>query len=416
MQRLPFSFVAIITICCGQSLAIDLPKPAAGSIAVATVSRSDRATGGGLGLTVENGRLLRNGRPYRAIGVNYFDLFSRLLKAPNDISYRAGLRQLAQAGIPWVRFHACGFWPIDNDLYRTNKEAYFARLDKIVRAAEEYHVGLIPSLFWLWSTVPDMMGEPMDQLGNRQSKSIRFIRQYTTEVVGRYKDSPAIWGWETGNEYNLAADLPNAAHFRPVVVPSLKTASARSARDEFSSQQMLTVFDEFARAVRRCDPKRIIVSGNSVPRASSYHNTLERSWKLDTAEEFAQILVRDNPDPIDTLGVHVYPVDRGPYPGGAKGLDALIAVMCRVGQDKQKPLFVGEFGSALPNDPARERAVFEELLAAIERNPVPLAAVWVFDFSAQDKQGLNVTFDNARAYQLELIGRANARLRKAMEQ
>lgn len=362
------------------------------------------------GVAVEEGRLMRDGRPYRAFGVNYPDLFSRTLLDHNDTSYRAGLKQLAQAGIPWARFKACGFWPIDNDLYFRDEAAYFALMDQVVRAAEEYHVGLVPSLFWHFPTVPDMMGEPIDQLGNRQSKTIAFIRQYTAEVVSRYKDSPAVWGWELGNEYNLGVDLPNAAKSRPWVAPRLKTPSSRSARDDLTSAEMLVVIDEFARTVRRHDPRGMIISGNSVPRASAYHNTLDRSWKPDTPEQFVQVLLRDNPHPLDTLCVHIYPVERGSYPAGAKGLNELIAAICRISQEAKKPLFVGEFGAAIPSDPARERAVFQELLDTLERHPVPLAALWAFDFKPQDKEGLNVTFDNARAYQLQLIGQANARL------
>ena len=65
------------------------------------------------GLSVSQGVLLRQGAPYQGIGVNYFSLFSRTLKNPADRSYEAGLKQLADAHIPFVRFMACGFWPVD---------------------------------------------------------------------------------------------------------------------------------------------------------------------------------------------------------------------------------------------------------------------------------------------------------------
>ena len=44
---------------------------------------------------------------------------------------------------------------MDNDLYLKDKEAYFRRLDSVVRAAEEQGIGLIPSLFWNLATVPE---------------------------------------------------------------------------------------------------------------------------------------------------------------------------------------------------------------------------------------------------------------------
>ena len=74
-----------------------------------------------LGLTVRDGVLMRDGKAYRAVGVNYFDLFARVLRNEDDTSHRAGLARLSQAGIPFARFMASGFWPVDNDLYLKDK-------------------------------------------------------------------------------------------------------------------------------------------------------------------------------------------------------------------------------------------------------------------------------------------------------
>ena len=61
------------------------------------------------------------------------------------------------------------------------------------------------------------------------------MRTYIREVVSRYVNSPAIWGWEFGNEYNLPADLPNAADHRPPIVTSpvnTITVRAYDAKDD----------------------------------------------------------------------------------------------------------------------------------------------------------------------------------------
>ena len=47
-----------------------------------------------LGLAVVDGVLLRDGKPYRGIGANYFDLFARVLHDPKDTSHRQGLARL----------------------------------------------------------------------------------------------------------------------------------------------------------------------------------------------------------------------------------------------------------------------------------------------------------------------------------
>jgi len=363
------------------------------------------------GLSVRNGVLVQNGKPYRGMGVNYFSLASRALKSPPDRSYEKGLRELSEAGIPFVRFMACGFWPSDWDLYLTNKPAYFSRTDDIVRCAETNHIGLIPSLFWNMATVPDLMGEPIDQLGNPDSKTIAFIRQYTREVVTRYRGSRAVWAWEFGNEYALAADLPNAEKWRPPVWPTLKTALQRTSRDELSSQAMITALAAFAETARSLDPDRLLVTGNALPRASAYHNTHEKSWKPDSPAQFENILLRDNPDPFNTLCVHVYPREKEKeiYPGGATNLPALVATLQSLARKAQKPLFIGEFGAPSTMSPTEESARFEELVTAIESNAVPLSAVWVFDHAHQDKEW-NVTFTNRRAYMLHRIGAVNRAL------
>ena len=367
---------------------------------------SQQTFGGSPGLSVKDGVLTLAEKPYRGIGANYFDLFYRTLTRHGDKSYEEGLRQLSQAGIPFVRFSCGGFWPIDWDLYSRDTGSYFTLLDGVVRAAEKHRIGLIPSLFWHIATVPDLVGEHVDQLGNSDSRTIAFIRRYTEEIVVRYKDSPAIWGWEFGNEYNLVADLPNAAACRPPVLMHLKTATTRTARDELRSEQMLTAFAEFARSVRRHDRHRIIITGNSVPRSCAYHNTKERSWKPDTIEQFNEILLRDNPDPIDTLSVHIYPEKDGKYPAGTGDLKSLIQAIQRMSVNAGKPLFIGEFGVPKELEPGKARSTFEEFLAAIETCRVPLAAFWVFDLSQQEKDW-NITFTNERSYMIDLVAKAN---------
>jgi hypothetical protein len=191
-----------------------------------------------------------------------------------------------------------GYWPAEQRLYLTNRAAFFDRLDRVVRAAEANHIGLIPSLFWHLPTVADLVNEPLQSLGDTNSRSIAYIRGYTTDIVSRYHSSPAIWGWEFGNEAALAADLPNAASQRPPVVPELGTPAQRSNLDELKSAQLLVAYREFGAIVHRLDPDRLILSGNALPRVSAWHNTHETNWVADTVEQFGEILRRDNWDPF----------------------------------------------------------------------------------------------------------------------
>ena len=95
--------------------------------------------------TNKRGELLLRGVPFRGIGVNYYDAFTRTLGQPARTNYDAGFRELAARRIPFARFSAGGYWPRDWGLYQTNRAEYFARLDGVVRSAERHGVGLIPS-------------------------------------------------------------------------------------------------------------------------------------------------------------------------------------------------------------------------------------------------------------------------------
>lgn len=56
--------------------------------------------------------------------------------------------------------------------------------------------------------IPNLMGEPISAWGNSESKTINFMREYTKEIVTRYKDRFIIWVYEFGNKYNLITDSP----------------------------------------------------------------------------------------------------------------------------------------------------------------------------------------------------------------
>ncbi len=355
------------------------------------------AAGAESGLSVNGrGELLLHGGSFRGIGVNYYDAFTRTLDQPVRTNYDAGFQELAAREIPFVRFSAAGYWPRDWGLYLTNRSEYFARLDGVVRSAEHHRVGLIPSLFWNLSTLPDLVGEPCNRWGDPHSRTIALMRQYTRELVTRYARSPAIWGWEFGNEYNLAVDLPNASECRPPVVPGLGTPARRTAEDDLPSTALSVALHEFALTVRQHDPQRIIISGNAFPRRSAWHQQEEKSWQADSRDQFARVLAAENPRPINTLSVHAYDLTND-----LARLEQAMSVARVAG----KALFVGEFG--VPGPTTREsKANFAAMLSAIETNHVPLSALWVFDFDDQAKDW-NVSSTNDRSWQLDAIQQAN---------
>lgn len=353
------------------------------------------AHAGGMLTVSPDGQLLRYGRPYRGAGVNYYDAFQRAIEQEYPRDCESGMALLEAREIPFARFSAGGYWPVHWGLYQTNRFDYFARMDAVVRSAERHQIGLIPSLFWNLSAIPDLVGEPCSSWGNTNSKVQAFMKSYVREVVSRYRDSPAIWAWEFGNEFNLAADLPNAADHRPPVAPKLGTPSVRTAADELTHDQIRVAFAAFAAEVRRLDPERLISSGNAFPRASAWHQKKSKSWDKDSPEQFAEMLRDDNPGGINCLSVRAYePSD----------LERLEAAM-RLGRSVKKPVFVGEFG--VPGRPLPEqREKFTALLNQLDQAGVNLAALWVYDFNAQ-MADWNVTAANLRRVQLEEVAALN---------
>jgi hypothetical protein len=392
MKRIA-SALQIVAICLGWSGVAGLP----GVLAEKAFAVEQKA----YGLTIGgDGVLMKDQQPYRGIGVNYFSAFYRHLLDVNNTTYNAGFAVLAKENIPFVRMIGCGFYPSEQKLYEENPKEFFRRFDDVVQSAEKHRIGLIPSLFWNGYTVSDLVGEPVSQWGNMQSKTHQYMCKYVRDVVVRYRNSPAIWGWEFGNEWNLAADLPNASQHRPPMLPRRGTPTSRSKADEITYEIIRTAFAAFAKEVRRYDDHRVISSGNSAERSSAWHNWKEKNWKRDTPEQFSEMLQADNPNPINTISIHV-------YEGPRQIIDA-----AAVRRKAKKPLFVGEFGVQESSD-APEK--FRRLLAAIEKEKVELAAVWVYDRNESGKnEKWNVTSTNERAYQLKEIAAANERIRKSL--
>ena len=359
------------------------------------------------------GIVLKDGRPYRAIGVNYVDAFWRRNRDPKDTSYRKGFAELGQRGIPFARFSAAPFYPVQWKLYKEDKAAYFRELDDLVRAAEENNVGLVMSCGTWWPCgIPDLVGEPVGQVGNPKSKTIAFLRQYTTELVTRYKDSPAVWAWEMGNEYSLRADLTDPKHYSPTVV-KMGAPAKRTKADIIRHEDVVAACHEFAKAVRAVDKVRPITTGHSMPRWVAHHLHTQGKWISDSREEFEKNLLEVTPDPMNMFSVHLYRTQvRNRFGQEYLSYESMLAACMEVSRRSGKALFVGEFGATDMRSETRERSAKEEhaaMLDAIVKTGVPLAAVWVYDFAHQN-QDWNITPKTDRGYLLDMIVAANKRL------
>jgi len=372
---------------------------------------------GQYGLTLKDGKLYKNGKLYGGIGVNYSDLFQELLDYPDSKRTLNGLKYLNRKKIPFVRFWACGFWPSSWKLYFENKKEWFRRMDLIIESAEEDGIGLIPSLFWRPTTYPDLFDEYAKDWADSNSKTRKFMATYTREVVARYRDSPAIWAWEFGNEMNLGSDLPNAMDLLGKKIPHLGVNLEKDERNILTYKMVQAAYIAFAKEVRKYDTYRIIITGNSLPRASAYHIAmkLKPTWGNDNAEQAFKAFKWFNPEPY-VPSIHFYGKheDSEIKYAGAVGTLAVLKKVKEFAKKINKPLFVGEFagGTGKPEEYTLEEftRTQKRILSTILAQNIELSAYWVFDYTPHRKAVGLVRKDNKYNWVLDQIAEYNKKM------
>lgn len=364
------------------------------------------------GLYIKNGCFYKDDKIVNAHGVNYFNVFLRINDAaikgiPDDLSWKKGLEILSENGIPFIRFSVFPFYPIDWKLYTDDKEAYFVNLDKVVMEAERLNIGLIPSIFWVHHTIQDLLKEPVNSIKDENSDTRKFMRSYAREIIMRYKDSPAIWGWEFGNEFALACDLPGEQTGFPKTITSLGMPATRTINDELKRSDIYPAYVEFAKIAKDLDKSRPIFTGDAIIRSSAYHNKYNNKWIKDSIEESEKILIEDNPDPIDTITIHSYKESMLDFKWSDKIIDTFLFV--KMVSDKiKKPIFLGEWG--IPNDmnDRKNRESMEEMINSIKAAKIQLSAVWVFDLKDhKDGPKWSITQNNNRNIYFEKLKELN---------
>jgi hypothetical protein len=254
--------------------------------------------------------------------------------------------------------------------------------------------------------VPNLVGEPRNQWGNPQSKTRQFMRTYIREVVSRYVNSPAIWGWEFGNEVNLSLDSPDASRNLPPVNPRLGRMRSRGPDDALTTEIFTSALSDFARTVREIDDHRMLLTGNNIPRFSAYHMQTG-SRGPDNMEQWATMLLRQNPGPFNPVCIHTSPIS--PLPHFAKRYNELIQTCAGAARSASKSLYIEEFVNCPPKTEcsiATRRQIVNEVLAAIQANNVSLASVWVYGRKMIHDPN-SVSFDDDTAPVLQMIGDFN---------
>ena len=287
-----------------------------------------------------------NGAKYYATGTNCYELLLVSLHKKRDAQGRidlsdsfAALDVLRRNGVGIVRFNCGVYFASELTAYTQNREEYLSALARLAAYAEKLEIGLIPSFFWIYTTVPDYVREPYRSWGIEGSRTTEFLKAYTTDVVEALKPYKSIFAWEFGNEFNLQADLPNWQ----------KEFGKTDARYWIQGRDVRYAIRLFAETVRSLDPDgRMIVSGHSAMRPSQYHLNTEYAFSVDDTQQYRAATELFTPDPAEGMSEHVYEAGREFADRGKVTLSEQIAVAMGTARSLNKVYIVGEFGGLLP--------------------------------------------------------------------
>lgn len=350
-------------------------------------------------------RLMLDGRPYRAIGVNVPHLSQGYMGTWFHWKQIYGTRQrmreaiveavedAAESHVAFIRFFASPGYPKDTaELYLRDPDEYWRQMDALFELCRQHNVKLVPSLGVLGKWNLDY-GEFRTAVLNPDSKTYEATYRYVGEFVSRYAEDPTVLMWELGNEHFLSADVDmegRAAHGRGIYPENASNVRETYSREDSFTFDMLVEFHkEITAYIKGLDPDHLVTSGDSGPREESMsrRETFPNfRFRTDTVREHLSNLLASQPEPLDVFSVHMY----GNFTTYRKvgDLPHLDFLRCRVGamHAANSPVFVGELGQTNPymqEDP--EAKWTRAAIDLLDEEGVALIAIWTWHFPWQDK-------------------------------
>lgn len=339
------------------------------------------------------------------IGVNCFDLFYGNLVDPKRVRKPGErIRELADAGIPFIRFAASPFWPNEWRIYKQQRSRYLDLLAEVNREAASAGMGLVPSIFWNPASVSDFVGEPTSAWIRAESKTQDFAKDYVADVLKAMGGSSSVLFWEFGNEFNLNLDLPDARRWWPKVNQEMGTPARRTEADVITTVGYQALQESFCHWIKSDMPGARVSTGADRPHPHAFNLSVGKS-SPDTREQFRRAVQMANPACAEVASLHLYPDKVGAYFNKTSDVRSVLQEAREATRQTSQLLFLGEFGVADKGPENIQRQIFSEFLEAIQSAQVDLAALWVYDFHYQPE--ISVTLRNERAWQLHEVLRWN---------
>jgi hypothetical protein len=328
-------------------------------------------------------------RLFRIVSVNKFDLAMRFLRGGEERAQaEQAIADAAAHGFTVIRASGVGYYPADMTLW-PNQQVFWERYDDLMATCRKHGVRLILTLNWNLYLFPDMAGECVqDMLTDKDSRSRAYLWLWTSQLVSRYRDNDTVLFWELSNEVNLLADL---AFMRPhgfsdANAVHLGASYMRLPRDSFTTEQMIPYLRALARFIRSLDPNHLISTGAACPRPAAQHLRLaggKGDWTEDSEAEFETYLRDTNPDPIDIISIHYYPVDDNSRWGNQqKESAAPLSTIKRICDRIGKPMYLGETGDKYGERPAAP--YLAEVLRRATDLGIPITLIWNWQSPGDD--------------------------------
>ena len=403
-----------------------------------------------LGLHVsESGTIYLAGNKFYGYGINMFSTFlfhlnnlynekydSKNPTIMNKTAYKDDFALCKAYNIPIVRI-PFSTWGVEGYKYFDNdRDRFFKAMDDIVAEAEKNHIGIIASLLWNQDALPYYVQEKRASYGDINSRIMEYAKEYASAIVERYKDSPAIFGWEIGNEYNLCADLTDmyCRNYTPGSI--FKVGEYFTFMDYYSSGELQIFYKEIGSLIRSIDPDRMITTGNGENRNFAYasHQSSENmdeahywpiDWTASTREQFMEMLDYFTPDPIDTICFHFQHGSLGDENAhltfqhylaeGTMDTGEYLKVYVEAGKKYKKGVFFGEFGDFIDmedpakGDPEEFREGFKQVMQWMVDADLQIGCGW-FNWGRASLDRFNHTLSNmsdVNIFKMDLLSDIN---------
>ena len=400
-------------------------------------------------LSIKNGKLFLEGRPFAEISFNKYDLvwqlYDQLVEGkvldaanPQVQAQDKALRNLQRLGFKTIRIFALPWGPAGPRSYADpeNRKKLYAALDKALELCDAHDIRVVWSFGAATFTDTKLdaakgwvFGEEQERelVANAESRGRKLLYRYIDDTVERYRQRKAVLMWEISNEVTLQADIGDANRvYNGERMPTLREVGG--------------FFDDVAKRIKSADPLRLVNSGGSNMREAQWHLYKNEGWKTDTFEEqFKCFELLYANSAVDVVDIHSYPDNQPGYAikgtnGQPMWLDnqGYMTIARRLG----KPLMIGELGlravarsdkklweqspdyfESFDDSKAAKPWVVKTVNAVVEAG-VPLAYWWCYQADNASEQSNPQRFDIDLERNPDLVAvivEANKRLKAKLQ-